>query len=172
VEATKDEPSGKLQLDSMTHHCPCNYNGSAKSMEASRVVSMMTALYDEGGKYLSILVSDNDSTTRSHSQHLYKAVMDFNGWMNKADHWPKMKGNKYVADNGKLPLQIKAIDKYLADPSHCGKSFGCAMYKLKKEAGSSSSQHLTASTSRGTTTFGSGKTKDPLMIFLKRDIMW
>jgi len=68
--------------------------------------------------------------------------MDFNGWTNKADYWPKMKGNKYVTDNGKLPLQVKAIDKYLADLSHCGKSFGCAMYKLEKEEKESSNSWL------------------------------
>ncbi len=89
TEATKDELTGEVVPNNTTHHCPRNYNGSAKSMEACGAVSMMTALYDDGGKYVSVLVGDDDSTTRSHSQHSYKAIMEQNGWTDKAAHWPK-----------------------------------------------------------------------------------
>jgi len=61
--------------------------------------------------------------------------MIVNGWTDKAEHWPKTKGGKYDADRGKLPIQICAIDKSLADPSHCGKSFGCSMYQLEGKCG-------------------------------------
>jgi len=71
----------------------------------------------------------------SNAKHSIKAVMAFNGWTNKAVHWPKTKGGSYIADNGKLPLRVRAIDHFLADPSHRGKSFGRALYKLEKKRG-------------------------------------
>jgi len=64
-----------------------------------------------------------------------KAVMEFNGWMNKAEHWPKTKGGYYFPDNGKLPLHVRAINCFLADPLHHGKSFGHALYKVEKKRG-------------------------------------
>jgi len=63
AEATKDKPMGELTNITTSHRCPRNYNGTAKSMEASGAVSMITALYNDGKDLLSTLVGDDDSTT-------------------------------------------------------------------------------------------------------------
>jgi len=102
-------------------------------MEANGAVSMIMAIYYNGKDVLLALVGDDDSTTCSNTKHSIKAVMEFNGWMNKAVHWPKTKGGSYVANNGKLPLHVRAINCFLANPLHCGKSFGHALYKVEKK---------------------------------------
>ncbi len=135
AEATKDEPMGEINtnVNITSHRCPRNYNGSAKSMEACGALSLITRTYNRGNECVSILVGDDDSTTRSNCKHSIKAVMQANGWTNKAEHWPKNAKGKYVADNGKLALHVRAIDKFLADPSHHGKSIGCTVYKVEKK---------------------------------------
>jgi len=132
----KDEPAGVITRNITTHRCPLNYNGSAKSMEAAGAVAMTTAMYNGGNAYISVLVGDDNSTVFSNLRHSFQALMTANGWTNKAQHWPKTQsGKSYVADNGKLPLHVKAIDRFLADPAHCGKSFGRALYLLEKKRG-------------------------------------
>jgi len=134
-EATKDEPMGELINNTTTHQCPCNYNCTTKLMEACGAVSMITMVYNAGKDVLLTLIGDDDSTMCSNSKHSIKATMAVNGWTNKAEHWPKTKGGNYVANNGKLPLHVRAIDSFLADPSHRGKSFGRALYKVEKKRG-------------------------------------
>jgi len=92
---------------------------------------MITALYNDGKDLRSTLVGDDDSTTRSNAKHSIKAVIQFNGWTNKAEHWPKTKGGSYIADNGKLPLHVRAINF----SSYHGKSFGRNLYKVEKKRG-------------------------------------
>ncbi len=137
TEATKDEPTGEINtnLNIKSHRCPRNFNGSAKSMEACGALLLITRTYNRGNECISILVGDDDSTTRSNCKHSIKEVMAANGWTNKKEHWPKNAKGKYVADNGKLGLNVRAIDKFLADPSHRGKSFGRAVYKVEKKRG-------------------------------------
>jgi len=43
----------------MMHHCPCNYNGTVKLMEACSTVSMITAVYDDGDDLISKLVGND-----------------------------------------------------------------------------------------------------------------
>jgi len=60
----KNDPSGEIPPDnSSTHRCPKNYKGTAKSMEACAVVSMVTQMYDAGKNVIDILLTDDDSTT-------------------------------------------------------------------------------------------------------------
>jgi len=58
-----------------------------------------------------------------------------NPHLRKQDIWPKTAGGNYVADRGKLPLHVRAVEEYLADPSHRGKSVGRSLYKFEKERG-------------------------------------
>ena len=62
-------------------------------------------------------------------------MMKAKGLSSKASFWLKTKGGSYVADQGKLPLHMRPISKFLADPSHRGKSMGHAMYKLESKRG-------------------------------------
>ncbi len=98
-------------------------------------MSMITAVYNNRRDFLSILIGDNDSTTHSNAKHSIKAIMELNGWTNKVEHWPKTKGGSYIANNSKLPLHVRAINCFLADPLHFGKSFGHALYKVEKKRG-------------------------------------
>jgi len=134
----KNDPSGEITPNNTpTHRCPKNYKGTAKSMEACAVVSMVTEMYDAGKNVIDVLLTDDDSTTRSNARHSFQEVMTANGWTEKekAELWPKKKGGKYVADRGKLPIRVRAISKYLADPPHRGKSVGRAFYKLEGKRG-------------------------------------
>jgi len=134
----KNDPSGEITPNNTpTHRCPKNYKGTAKSMEACAVVSMVTEMYDAGKNVIDVLLTDDDSTTRSNARHSFQEVMTANGWTEKekVEHWPKTKGGKYVADRGKLPIRVRAISKYLADPPHHGKSIGQAFYKLEGKRG-------------------------------------
>jgi len=132
----KNDPSWEITLNNTdTHWCPKIFKGLAKLMEACAVVSMVMEMYNSGKNIISTLLMDDDSNTQLNACHSFKEVMTVNGWMDKAEHWPKMKGGQYVADRGKLPIQVHAIDKFLTDPSHCGKSFGHGMYKLEGKHG-------------------------------------
>jgi len=88
TEATKDEPTGEINtnLNIKSHHCPRNFNGSAKSMEACGALLLITRTYNRGNECISILVGDDDSTTCSNCKHSIKEVMAANGWTNKKEH--------------------------------------------------------------------------------------
>ncbi len=103
-------------------------------MEAFGAIKLVTAMFDFNDAYMSIIIGDDDSTTRSNLKHLYKEMMANGKWTNK-EKWPKTKGGKYVNDKEMLPLHVQEIDHFLADPSHHGKSFGCALYKLEGKRG-------------------------------------
>jgi len=120
-----------------THWYPKPYKGSAeKSMEAfCAVVLMVTEMYHAGIYVISILLTDDNSSIHSNTCHSFQVVMTVKRWTNKAEHWPKRKGGKYIANRGKLPIQVCAIDKFLADPSYYGKSFDWALYKLEGKCG-------------------------------------
>jgi len=49
--------------------------------------------------------------------------------------WPRNEKGVYLPDHGKLLLHIRAIQHYLADPTHHCKSFGRALYALQHENG-------------------------------------
>jgi len=136
AEATKDELPGEVDNTiKKTHRCPRNYNASSKLMEACGAVSMITSLYETTDSFARMLIGDDDATTRSNVRHSYKEILKANPHLKKAHIWPKTAGGNYVVDSGKLPLHVRAILEFLADPSHRGKSFGRALYKFEKERG-------------------------------------
>ncbi len=69
-------------------------------MEAFGAIKLVTAVFDFNDAYVSIIIGDDDSTTRSNLKHSYKELMTSGKWANK-DKWPKTKGGKYVDDKGK-----------------------------------------------------------------------
>jgi len=142
VEATKVEPMGDLMNNTTTHCCPQNYNGMVKSMEASRAVSMTTIVYNDEKDVLLTLVGDNDSTTCSNAKHLIKAILELNSWTNKVAHWEKMKDGSYVADDGKLPFHVKAINCFLATPCIMARVLAMLFTKSRKRGAGSSSLQL------------------------------
>jgi len=137
--ATKDEQPGKLPFIKKDHCCPCNYNGTLKSMEARSVLSMVTKIFEGGKANISNLVSDDDLTHHSNLKHSPQAILDADPTLKKKDIWPKNNKGHYIADNGKLPLSVHAIDRFLADPLHRAKSFGRALYVLFRGEGKKTS---------------------------------
>jgi len=126
--------SGEIPL-STQHWCPCNFKGSSKSMESIAAVKMIVRLFDTCRAFVSTLIGDDDSTVRAQAQHSYQEQLNTGAMTDKEKEWPKNKSGNFIADHRKLPLHIKEIDKMLADPSHCCKSWGRALYKLYYEKG-------------------------------------
>jgi len=118
-EAFKDAEPGELPTRDNDHRCPLNFKGSAKSMEARAAVALIMKVFESGEDCLAHLVTDNDLSI---------------GRMQKSD-WPKMKGGANVSNKGKLPLTVRALDSFLADPTHQIKSFGWALYAILHEMG-------------------------------------
>ena len=52
-----------------THDCPCNYEGSSKSMESDGALTMLKRCYKEHSVHFKHIVSDDDSTMRSLLKH-------------------------------------------------------------------------------------------------------
>ncbi len=129
-----NEPMGEIS-PKPHHRCPRNFKGSSKSMEPIAAVKMIVRLFETGIAYVSKLLGDNDSTTRAQVQHSHQAKID--AGIMKDSEWPVNKKGKCVADHGKLPLHVKAVDKFLADPSHHCKSWGRALYGLYRKIGKS-----------------------------------
>jgi len=76
----KNDPSGEITPNNTpAHWCPKNYKGTAKSMEACAVVSMVTAMYDAGKNIIDVLLTDDDATTCSNAQHSFQEEMTVNG---------------------------------------------------------------------------------------------
>jgi len=102
-------------------------------MEARAAVSLVTSVFESGDDCLAHLVTNDDSSTCSNCKHPLKELVA-TGRMQKSD-WPKTKGSANVSDKGKLPLFVRAIDSYFADPSHRIKSVGRGMYAIVCELG-------------------------------------
>ena len=51
------------------HDCPCNYEGSSKSMESDGALTMLKRCYNDFSVYFKHIVSDDDSTMRSLLKH-------------------------------------------------------------------------------------------------------
>jgi len=128
--ATKDDQPGKLSFIEKDHRCPCNYNGTSKSMETRSALSMVTKIFEGGKAYILNLVSNDDLMLCSNLKHLPQAILDANPTLEKKDVWPKNEKGVYIADKGKLPLSVHAIGSFLADLSHWTKSVGRALYAL------------------------------------------
>jgi len=93
-DAMKNETPGKLPYIEKDHHCPHNYNGMSKAMEARSALSMVTKIFEGGKAYVSNLVSDDDSTLRSNLKHSPQAILDANPTLKK-----KISGQKMIREH-------------------------------------------------------------------------
>jgi len=134
-DATKDDGVGELMQIATDHHCPKNFSGSSKSMEARAAVSMITKMFELTDCCIDVLLTDDDATTRSNNKHSFKEMYDAGLMRSKELDWPRNEKGVYLPDHGKLPLHVWAIRHYLADPTHRCKSFGRALYALQRENG-------------------------------------
>ncbi len=126
-DATAANELGELGRVKTDHRCPHNFKGSSKSMEARGALSMVIAMFNLGKNYISRLLTDDDSTTCSNMRHPFHELVKLGIMKPKTDKetdWPNTAKGHFVADKGKLPLMVKAIDDFLADPTHRAKSFG------------------------------------------------
>ena len=91
-----------------THECMVNWDGGSGAMEAAVAMDLIVAVYEktDGRVHCEVLVSDDDSTMRSHLQH--------------------------SENGGKLDGSIPQPD-FLADPSHCIKVMAPPIFKLVKD---------------------------------------
>jgi len=99
-EAFKDAEPGELPTRDNDHHCPLNFKGSAKSMEAHAAVVLIMEVFKSGEDCLAHLVTDDDL------RHPLKELVA-TGRMQKSD-WPKTKGGANISNKGKLPLTVRA----------------------------------------------------------------
>jgi len=105
-------------------------------MEAWAAVSMVTSIFECGGGFIRDLLTDDNSTTHSNCKLSFQAQLNTGGMKNKKTEWPWTKGGKaYMTDKGKLPLTVKQIESFFANPTHHCKSFGQALYALCCEMG-------------------------------------
>jgi len=96
-------------------------------MEAHAAVVLIMEVFKSGEDCLAHLVTDDDL------RHPLKELVA-TGRMQKSD-WPKTKGGANISNKGKLPLTVRALDSFLADPAHQIKSFGQALYAILCEMG-------------------------------------
>jgi len=91
-----------------THDCMVNWDGDSGAMEAAVAMDLIVAVHDkmDSRVYCETLVSDDDSTMRSHLQH--------------------------SENGGKLDNSIPQPD-FLADPSHRIKVMAAPIFKLVKD---------------------------------------
>ena len=111
-----------------THDCPKNYTGSSKSMEVEAIFQLVLEAW-ENNWAVGVIVSDDDTTMKSHLTHGYKDLIAA-GKMRPED-WPRtQKGNKKSC-HGRLPLHITP-PSFQADPNHRVKVVGKTIYEFAK----------------------------------------
>ena len=127
-ECTKCDGTKKHGKEPEEHACPKNFQGSSKSMEVQAIYEMTVDAWDNRGFAIGTIVSDDDTTMKSHLKHSYQELIKA-GQMKK-EEWPLTKSGNKTADSGRLPLHVKVSPKFLADPNHCKKVVGKYLYAL------------------------------------------
>ena len=99
-------------------------------MEVTAIKQMVVEAFDKN-YFIGCIVSDDDTTMKSHLRHSYAALIAA-GKMNKED-WPKTAKGHKKTDNGKLPLHIDP-PSFLADPNHRTKVVGKVLFTFAQLA--------------------------------------
>jgi len=103
-------------------------------MEPHGTIALIWDLYDTGIAFAADLAVDNNCSTKTNTQHSFQDLVDEKIWADKASYWPKK--NRWYADNhSKLPLQVTAIQRYLANLKHQCKIFGRDLFKFVEQKG-------------------------------------
>ena len=100
-------------------------------MEVTAIKQMVIAAWEEDNYGIGIIVSDDDTTMKSHLKHSFKALIEA-GKIQASDWWKTSKGSK-KSDLGQLPIHITP-PKFLADPNHRTKVVGKVLYSYAKMA--------------------------------------
>ena len=94
-------------------------------MEAQAALQLVKELWQTSKVWVKRVVSDGDSSIRSILHHSYKSVRKSGLYNTKQEEkdarkiiWPQTASGKWVADNGKLPLEIYAVAEFLCDFAH------------------------------------------------------
>ena len=97
--------TNKLGVAAAEHDCVINWTGASGAMEAGVALEMVTEMCQntDGRLYIELLVSDDDSSMRSHLRHF--------------------------ENDGKLPANVPE-PSFLADPSHRIKTMCSPIYKM------------------------------------------
>jgi hypothetical protein len=112
---------------------PEKYSKSSKAMESMGSVEIVLSIWKNyPNAYVSAIVTDEDSTTRSKLSHSMAELVQA-GRMSEAErrYEPKIAGNLGAkkSDHGELPLDHPPIQK-LSDPIHFVKNYKSEIYKL------------------------------------------
>ena len=109
MKCTKCHAAQKISSPVEVHDCPLNYVGSSKAMEATAVLEMAIAIYNEHNSLIFVraIISDDDSTMRAKVSHKCNNI------------------------HGKLPLHIPQ-PIFKADPGHRIKSMCKPFLNLQK----------------------------------------
>ncbi len=113
-----------------SHHCPKNYEGSSKGMEAQAALECVMQIWGHGGvtAFIEVICIDDDATTKAYLAHSF-ADLDKKGI-------PRPKTKKGVPkttarDNkGKL-LGEHPVISFFADLSHRVRTYAKYLYALK-----------------------------------------
>jgi len=110
----ENEPIGEIPPNP-NHCCSHNFNGTSKSVEPIAALKIIVRRFETGLAYVSTLMEDDDSTVCSHTQLIQE------------EQWPQNKSTNLCLTMANSLLHVKAIDMYLANPSHHGKAASIQM---------------------------------------------
>mmetsp|Transcript_37363 Transcript_37363/g.54638 ORF Transcript_37363/g.54638 Transcript_37363/m.54638 type:complete len:456 (-) Transcript_37363:846-2213(-) len=113
------------------HHCPKNYEGSSKAMEANAALEVTKRMFADHPIYIEKIVADDDSSMKALVRHSYEEK-------EKENHlfplwsWPCTSEGQKKTSTCMLPLHIPE-PKWLADPTHRTKVVGKRFFDLLKK---------------------------------------
>jgi hypothetical protein len=112
------------------HHCPKNYSGSSKGMEAQAALDCVNQIWthEEIVAFIDVVCIDDDATTRAYLAHCFRDL-ELKGLPR-----PKTKSGKIKTgarnDKGKLGKDHPVII-FLADLSHRVRTYGKYLFAMK-----------------------------------------
>jgi hypothetical protein len=128
-KCTTCDRAAELESEVVPEH---NHEGSSKSMEPLEAVGLLTYIFYNSNSYISIIVSDDDSTTAANCKHSFQAKIDA-GLMTAAG-LAKNCERLEKEGCGILPLEIPEPEN-VADPTHRAKRAVANVFGLKKKHG-------------------------------------
>jgi len=109
---------GDESYASMKHRCPKNWSSSSISMELQGILECIKSVWNSGIAELDMMIVDSSIL----DQIALGLIL----------RWPLDKHGKNIKCIGHLPKEIKAIRRFLVDPSHCHHVYGSHLYKLEQ----------------------------------------
>jgi hypothetical protein len=121
--------------DPPPHECSKNHEGSSSSMEPLSCLRMLEDVYNTQHACISLVVTDDDSSTEANCKHSWQACIDSDDHPMEESDWPRSgTNNTKKKDYGKLPIHIPE-PKFVADPGHRIKIITKALFKMMKHHG-------------------------------------